>query len=233
MSDVTTTTQAQYIALDLLAPKLGLTSVKKAVETVRKLARHGIIGPDDFTHQTVPKIETGDFEVQAHQKIGRGRPALTYFLSPLGALALAMHVRTPEAAAWRQAQVGGIVKRQVDVGLAGVVEELRARVAALEEQARGPAALNALEQRRALPAKPEALELVEVFAEVQNRLGRIRGLTAAEALQLAPELSRFGSTPRELGYALRSAARTSPRLRRTYNAMKLAVWDVERRTSAR
>ena len=220
MSDVTTTTQAQYIALDLLAPKLGLSFEKKTRSTVRKLIAQGIIGEEDFRTRSGPKGLSG-------------RPSLTYFLSPLGALALAMHVRTPEAAAWRQAQVGGIVKRQVDVGLAGVVEELRARVAALEEQARGPAALNALEQRRALPAKPEALELVEVFAEVQNRLGRIRGLTAAEALQLAPELSRFGSTPRELGYALRSAARTSPRLRRTYNAMKLAVWDVERRTSAR
>lgn len=141
-------TPTQFISLDRLAPRLGLTDIHKARDTVRRLAKDGLISENDFRSHSGPKATpaTNDPRVKnraranlkASGDVG-GRPAVTYFLSPVGALTLAMHVRTPEAAAWRRAQVMKLAgssaptaSRHEPEHLAVEVQELRARVERLE-----------------------------------------------------------------------------------------------------
>lgn len=109
-----------FIDLELLAPKLGLTNLKWARETVRNLINDGIVGPDEFRRETLPKLGA------------EGRPQIAYFLSPLGAMALAMHTRTPKAAAWRHNQRTKLIPppQTIMVDIGALAEAVAERVIA-------------------------------------------------------------------------------------------------------
>lgn len=198
----------QFISLDRLATLLGMTDNHKARETVRRLTRDGIISKDDFRSHLGPKM-AADFRQHSLQKVSRvtteprvkdrlraglkasnktrGRPAVTYFLSPVGALTLAMHVRTPEAAAWRRAQVeklaGGFVPalpaHEPSPEVIEEVQDLQARVARLEARVSTPLARRAMVDDVAAQAA-----FVAAFERLQTAVNG-KGLTAAQIVELA------------------------------------------------
>lgn len=211
------TKPTQFISLDRLATLLGMTDNHKARETVRRLTRDGIISKDDFRSQMGPKMAadfrqhslpkvahvTDHFPEGSLPKIGRGRPALAYFLSPVGALTLAMHVRTPEAAAWRRSQVMKLAGSSTPAlpahepeRLAMEVQDLRARVERLEARpTHGVAALSAHTQplniATFLDALPKGSEVR--IADVACACGIEMSGGSTKALGIA--LARLGWQP--------------------------------------
>jgi hypothetical protein len=191
--------RSHFVSLDLLIVRLGLTDSKWAKKTVRRLIDDGV-------------IESVDFWVEPSPKKGRGRPSITYFLSHVGSLALAMHTQTEEAAKWRRAQVDRLATVPTNALPAAPASHDSAVWAALEQMRRDITVLavrqGEVEQRveRRRPMRQLALPMME-----SDRYAAVRALIQVQPhgaevrlcdLALAAGLDEGAGTKKALGILL-------------------------------
>ncbi len=205
------TAPEHFIDLELLAPKIGLTSMKWARETVRNLITEGVVGADEFRQETLPKSLSG-----------QGRPGMTYFLSLSAAVALASHARTPEAAAWRRAQLGKLLPTPAQPGAIDV--EALADAVASKVLARLPAPRN----RKPMPRAQLTLTLDPRTSQLNKIVAWLDALPAgteisidsiADALGIAIDAGmgrRIGRALRDANWALVGRLRVTNGQRRFY-----------------
>ncbi len=187
----------EWLELDIIARTLGVSRARDVARLVRKLAVDGIIAPDEF--RAGERVSVG-----AHG----GRPRDLLFLSRSAVVAVAAHLRTPEAVAFRREALGRLVSTAPALPVVSAddtpeqVRELRARLDVLEARvAEGERRMLSAGAQFALPGvgahskriqRGRYLSLSEKDAAVRAwaaccKAAKRRGLTTSEAAALAAD----------------------------------------------